>query len=111
MTDIVENIGLEALMDRANIIFTNGYVFGGIADLNQLKKSFESVYNSVNKFKFQLQYMSQSDFFWLNTDQTTALINHQLSVDSHGLLLVHLNRFFEYFQQLRILEILNHQLQ
>ena len=79
MTDVVENIGLEALMDRANIIFTNGYTFDGTADINQLKQSFEAVYNSINKFKLKLQYTSQSNFVWLNTDSTTTLFNHQLS--------------------------------
>ena len=81
MTYVVENIGLEALMDRANIIFTNGYVFDGAANINQLKHSFEAVFGCVNKFKFQLNYKSQNDFIWLNNEPSTILFGHQLCDD------------------------------
>ena len=84
MTYVVENIGLEALMDRANIIFTNGYVFDGAANINQLKHSFEAVFGCVNKFKFQLNYKSQNDFIWLNNEPSTILFGHQLCDDIEG---------------------------
>jgi len=81
MTSVVENIGLEALMDRANIIFTNGYVFDGVPDIAQLSRSFEAVVGSVRKFRFQLKYVSQSDFHWYKSNDFKTLFHHQISTD------------------------------
>jgi len=81
MTSVVENIGLEALMDRANIIFTNGYVFDGELNIEQLSKSFKAVVDSVRKFKFQLKYESQSNFHWNKRNDLEKLFNHQISTD------------------------------
>jgi len=81
MTNVVENIGLEALMDRANIIFTNGYAFNGILNLEQLKKSFDTIFNAVTKFEYQLSYTSQSHFSWNACDKRPKLFHHQICDD------------------------------
>jgi hypothetical protein len=66
MNDIteIENIGLEALMSRAHIIFTNGYKFQGKININKLEKSFFDVVDCVNKFEYQLIFKAQNKYQW-----------------------------------------------
>ena len=77
MTDLVGNIGLEALMDRANIIFTNGYVFKGEVNPNELELSFKSIINSVSKFNFQLNYISQNNFHWSKFAYSSEVFHYE----------------------------------
>lgn len=57
-------IGLECLMSRANILFTNGYHFSGKLNLDNLATSFTTIVDSIEKFKYRLHFAAQDDFCW-----------------------------------------------
>lgn len=57
-------IGLECLMNRANILFTSGYRFAGRLDAAQLEASFHAIAGAVEKFEYRLHFESQQRFSW-----------------------------------------------
>lgn len=57
-------IGLECLMNRANILFTSGYRFAGALDLPKLEASFHAVAGAVEKFAYRLHFETQRQFTW-----------------------------------------------
>ncbi len=65
----IGKLGLEGLMDRANIAFTNGYRFKGAIDVQQLQTSIQAVCNSIIKFEHQVHFISQDNFSWQNSAQ------------------------------------------
>lgn len=60
----VGTIGLECLMNRANILFTSGYRFAGALDLPKLEASFHAVAGAVEKFEYRLHFETQRQFAW-----------------------------------------------
>lgn len=64
MQSEVGSIGLECLMNRANILFTSGYRFRGRLDPAQWAESTRAVAGSVHKFRYALQFNAQTDFSW-----------------------------------------------
>ncbi len=64
MQSPVGAIGLECLMNRANILFTNGYRFKGELNLKNLEASYTAITSSVEKFAHQLHFESQNRFHW-----------------------------------------------
>ena len=60
----VEKIGLEGLMDRAQIYFSSGYRFHGRLDLEALKESFLTVSGAVDKYRYRLDFQSQDRIAW-----------------------------------------------
>lgn len=57
-------IGLECLMDRANIFFTSGYRFSGELNLAALEVSFLAVASAMRKFEYRLHFEAQNRFHW-----------------------------------------------
>jgi len=64
MNSPVGAIGLECLMDRANIFFTSGYRFAGNIDAGALEASFHAVADAIEKFGFRLHFEAQNRFAW-----------------------------------------------
>jgi hypothetical protein len=66
MTDnnTIGELGLENLMSRANIIFTNGYKFCGKLNIDNLQQSFINIVDSIAKFQHQLHSKSQNNYQW-----------------------------------------------
>lgn len=60
----VGTIGLECLMNRANIFFTSGYRFIGELDIEALRKSFVSVIGAARRFEYRLHFEAQNRFRW-----------------------------------------------
>lgn len=61
-------IGLECLMNRANIHFTSGYRFSGGLDTERLEASFRAVAGAVDKFAHRLHFSAQTDYAWRPAD-------------------------------------------
>ncbi len=57
-------IGLECLMSRANILFTNGYRFSGELNLKNLAESFTAIVDSIEKFDHRIHFETQDNFSW-----------------------------------------------
>lgn len=64
MQTTVGAIGLECLMNRANIFFTSGYRFAGEIDAAALEASFHAVAGAMRKFEYRLHFETQSRFDW-----------------------------------------------
>lgn len=64
MQTAVGNLGLECLMDRANIFFTSGYRFAGPLDLAALEASFHAIAGALRKFEYRLHFEAQDRFSW-----------------------------------------------
>ena len=62
--DSVGHVGLEGLMNRANIYFTSGYRFSGMLDTAALKASFLAVAGAIRKFEYRLHFEAQDRFDW-----------------------------------------------
>ncbi|MBI2306158.1 MAG: hypothetical protein HYU78_02535 [Rhodocyclales bacterium] len=60
-------IGLECLMDRANIFFTSGYRFSGELNLAALEVSFLAIASAMRKFEYRLHFEAQDRFHWKHT--------------------------------------------
>lgn len=60
----IGKIGLEGLMDRANIAFTSGYRFQGNINVILLQQSIETVCQCIDKFSFQVNFISQDNYAW-----------------------------------------------
>lgn len=60
-------INLECLMNRANILFTNGYRFKGTVHLDNLRQSFAIIADAIDKFKHALHFEAQNNFSWIPT--------------------------------------------
>ncbi|RGP39381.1 hypothetical protein [Colwellia ponticola] len=60
--DNVGKLGLEGVMQRANIIFTNGYRFRGSIDEAYFAQSVKAICHVVIKFKYQVNFMSQDNY-------------------------------------------------
>ena len=65
----IGKLGLEGLMDRANIAFTNGYRFKGAIDKHHLQASIQAVCNSIVKFEHQVHFISQDNYTWQKSSQ------------------------------------------
>lgn len=65
----VGKLGLEGLMERANIIFTNGYRFKGIVDETCFAKSINAICSSVIKFNYQINFKTQDNYTWSTASQ------------------------------------------
>lgn len=61
-------IGLEGLMNRANIYFTSGYRFSGSIDADALKASFLAIVGAMRKFEYRLHFEAQDRFDWRHAD-------------------------------------------
>jgi hypothetical protein len=57
-------IGLEGLMSRANILFTNGYRFSGSLNRKNLEASFAAIVERIEKFKHRMHFEAQNNFCW-----------------------------------------------
>jgi hypothetical protein len=57
-------IGLEGLMNRANIYFTSGYRFSGPLDTTALQASFLAAIGACRKFEYRLHFEAQNRFDW-----------------------------------------------
>ncbi len=75
----IGKLGLEGLMDRACIIFTNAYQFSGAIELAQIKNSFSLIFSSIDKFKYQINFTSQNNFCWQNNSHYINLFQYQNS--------------------------------
>lgn len=64
MNSVVGKINLEGLMSRSEILFTAAYLFEGDLDIDQLRDSYYTITNEINKFKHQIEYSAQNDFHW-----------------------------------------------
>lgn len=62
--DNIGKLGLEGLMDRANIAFTNGYHFKGCINSEYLQQSINAICKSLYKFNFQVNFISQDNYSW-----------------------------------------------
>lgn len=60
----VGKLGLEGLMERANIIFTNGYRFKGLIDEIRLAESIKAICRCIVKFNYQLNFITQNNYTW-----------------------------------------------
>lgn len=60
----VGTIGLEGMMNRANILFTSGYWFEGDLDVGKLEASFHAITDCIEKFDYKLHFRAQDDFHW-----------------------------------------------
>lgn len=60
----IGKLGLEGLMERANIVFTNGYRFKGIIDETDLEKSIQAVCSCIIKFNYKLSFITQDNYTW-----------------------------------------------
>lgn len=58
-------INLECLMNRANILFTSGYRFKGAIHLDNLRQSFITIADAIEKFKHALHFEAQNNFSWV----------------------------------------------
>jgi len=63
-TSPVGAINLECLMNRANILFTNGYRFRGELNVANLEASFIAVVGCIEKFEHRLHFEAQDNFHW-----------------------------------------------
>lgn len=77
----VGKLGLEGLMDRANIIFTNGYRFKGSIDETYLANSIKAVCKCVIKFKFQFNYISPENTTWELANHRDFQLNTRFTSD------------------------------
>lgn len=64
MQSQVGRIGLECLMDRANIFFSSGYRFRGALDIAGLEASFIAIASAFGKFEYRLHFEAQDRFAW-----------------------------------------------
>jgi len=64
MQSAVGAIGLECLMNRANIFFTSGYRFAGPLDVAALEASFHAIADATEKFEYRLHFEAQNRFAW-----------------------------------------------
>lgn len=82
MLSTVGAVGLECLMNRANIYFTNGYRFSGEIDSEALHASFLAIAGAIRKFEYRLHFETQTRFAWKH-----AGAHHQhfrvIDVDEH----------------------------
>ena len=60
----VGKLGLEGLMERANIVFTSGYRFKGIIDETCFAKSIKAICHCIIKFNYQLNFKTQDNYTW-----------------------------------------------
>ncbi|GLX80307.1 hypothetical protein tinsulaeT_36470 [Thalassotalea insulae] len=93
----MSELKFEALLNRIDMVFTQGYLFNGEINVDQLKQSYNRTINSVEKLTKRPNYLSQNQFSWestlksqqffqtINTDCfTTALTN--ISKNGYSLL-------------------------
>lgn len=72
MQSAVGSIGLECLMNRANILFTSGYRFFGVLDIERLDASVRAITGSIAKFEHRLHFEAQNDFAWKHAGDYVA---------------------------------------
>lgn len=60
----IGKLGLEGLMERANIVFTNGYRFKGVIDEIRFSESVKAICSCVIKFNYQLNFITQDNYTW-----------------------------------------------
>lgn len=78
MPTTVGALGLECLMNRANIYFTSGYRFAGALDVAALQASFNALLDATEKFSHRLHFSAQTDYQW----QPAAQHRHFRVIDS-----------------------------
>ena len=64
MPSSVGALGLECLMNRANIYFTSGYRFAGPLDVATLQASYNALLDASEKFSQRLHFSAQTDYHW-----------------------------------------------
>ncbi|WP_371323672.1 hypothetical protein VX159_14940 [Dechloromonas sp. ZY10] len=64
MPSTVGALGLECLMNRANIYFTSGYRFAGPLDTDALCASYNALLDATEKFSQRLHFSAQTDYQW-----------------------------------------------
>jgi len=72
----IGKLGLEGLMDRANIAFTNGYRFKGAINSVTLQHSINAICQSIEKFSYQVHFVSQDNYSWQQTEQHSFTLNN-----------------------------------
>ena len=79
--DNVRKLGLEGLMQRANIIFTNGYRFCGSIDEECFAQSVKAICHEVIKFKYQVNFMTQDNYTWDKASERTYALPVMITAD------------------------------
>jgi hypothetical protein len=77
----IGKLGLEGLMDRANIAFTNGYRFKGEINSVNLQHSINAICQCINKFSYQVHFISQNNYSWQQTAQPSFKLNSIMAVN------------------------------
>lgn len=77
----VGKLGLEGLMERANIVFTNGYRFKGIIDEAVFAQSIKAICHGVVKFNYQVNFTTQDNYTWDAASQRQYQLHSIISVD------------------------------
>lgn len=72
MQSAVGSIGLECLMNRANILFTSGYRFYGPLDVDRFSASVRAITGGIAKFEHRLHFEAQNDFAWKHAGSYVA---------------------------------------
>jgi hypothetical protein len=68
-------IGLESMMNKANILFTSGYRFKGELNLDNLQIAFNAVVGCIMKFGYRIHFDNRGDFHWKPAGAYAKLID------------------------------------
>ena len=77
----VGKLGLEGLMERANIVFTNGYRFKGSIDEACFAESVKAICKCIIKFNYQVNFKTQDCYSWDATSQREYQLQSLLTSD------------------------------